>query len=81
MKSSKKNSWFMESCVILFFTELTSGFGCSSRNGNANVNTGEDEKVIFFEDPIRIGDDQDYNATHDSDFHISTSTGLSYKIA
>ena len=81
MKSLKKNIWFIGSCAIMILTLLISGFGCSSSgngDGNANGNTGEDEKVIYFQDPIRIGDDQDYNATHDPDFQISTPTGLSY---
>jgi hypothetical protein len=86
MESSKKNIWLIGSCVILFFTLIISGVSCNSGNGDgdaitdagANAAPGESEKVIFFRDPIRIGDDQDYNATHDPDFQISKPTGLSY---
>ncbi len=72
MKSSKKNLWFIGSCVILLFAVLISDFGCPLTDLEDNAN------VIYFEDPIRIGDDQDYNANHDPDFQISTPTGLSY---
>jgi len=80
MKSLKQNNPFNGTRVILFFILLISGFGCSggSSDNNSNVNTGSNEKVIFFRDPIRIGDDMDYNGTHDPDFQINTPTGLSY---
>jgi hypothetical protein len=40
--------------------------------------SSSDKAVYRFRDPIRIGDDEDYNRYHDPDFRISRPTGLSY---
>ncbi len=40
--------------------------------------TDDNKAVYYFRDPIRIGDDVNYNDHHDPDFRISSPTGLSY---
>lgn len=40
--------------------------------------TGSNEAVYRFRDPIRIGDDEDYNSHHSPDFKISSPSGKSY---
>lgn len=40
--------------------------------------TDSDKAVYYFRDPIRIGDDENFNDYHDPDFKISSPTGLSY---
>ena len=41
--------------------------------------TSSDRAVYKFRDPIRIGDDEDYNQFHNPDFRISKPTGLTYE--
>ncbi len=82
MKISLLKNIELSVIVLIWLTALIfSVSGCGNGDDGANTNTAgysENESVIYFRDPIRIGDDKDYNATHDPDFLISTPSGLSY---
>lgn len=77
LKNIKFNVIIVMCLSALIFLLYSCGNGDDGATTNA-TNATKNESVIYFRDPIRIGDDTDYNATHDPDFQISTPSGLSY---